>query len=395
MIDFTEIDARQGIRFEQFVQALLRALGWTIDTGAGVGPDGGRDIIATQNESTATGRSRSLRFVVQGKHYAAGGRAVSPTEIDHFDLMPARHNCDGWLLVTSTHLTRNAVDLIEAARINDPRHDFDYWDSGHLRQFLMREECHGVFAEYLPASYARFAHILSPSPAEIRSLASEWLAARNDRGDSFSFDNDSDNSLLGLVLKHGQTLHDLRSLLADEPLSEEFMAVWQSILRRGTDRAPGVVLLNGLRRLQQLRQKGLPERARHCLVSAEISMMSEHRHYKRRYWGEFVVYNGTAPEWTAVQATTGNAYMPPLQLCGALFAFFCAEPGQAASGLVRRGTVSSIPFMGSFSIESTIPLEGAFMPPLDFEVMTDPGSDPVVIACFGFSEFPGQWNMLA
>lgn len=396
VMDFTEIEAGQGIRFEQFVEALLRALGWSIVAGAGVGPDGGRDIIATQTESTATGRSRSRQFVVQCKHHAASGRSVSPREIEHFNLMPATHNCDAWLLVTSKHLTPNTVDIIEAARRTDPAHDFDYWDSGQLREFLMREECHRVFAEYLPASYARFAHILTPSPAEIRTLVSEWLAARNDRGDSFTLDNDSDSSLLGLVVKHRQTLQDLQLLLTDEPLAGEFMALWQSTLARGRGRAPGVVLLNGLCRLHQLRQKGLLERARHGLFCVEISSMAEHRHYKRRSWSEFVIHTGTAPEWTTIRATPGNSYLPPLLLVGAMFAFFCAEPYQAASGLVRFSRNDpEIPFMVSFSVESVISIERTFMPPLDFEFMTDPGSDAVVIAGVGSSEFQGQWNILA
>jgi len=395
-MDFTEIGPQQGLRFEQFVETLLRALGWTIIAGVGVGPDGGRDIIAAQIESTATGRSRIRRFVVQCKHFATSRRSVSPADLGDVALMPALHGCDGWLLVTSTQLTNNAVDIIEAARRTAPAADFDYWDAGQLRDRLMRDECHRVFAEYLPSSYARCAHILTPSPAEIRSLVGEWLGARNNRGESFSLDNDSDAALIGLLVKHGQTLQDLRELLINEPLSDEFMVVWQARLARGRETAPGVVLLNGLRRLHQLRGKGLPESARQNLLVQEISMMVEHRDLKRRYWRESVIHNGTAPAWTTVRATLGNAYLPPVALVGAAFAFFCAERDQGASGLVRFGnTDPGRHFVASYSIESLLQVEHPFMPAVEFELITDPGSDAVVIAVVGYSEFQGQWNMLA
>ena len=146
-VDFTEIEVRPGLALRAIHRdPTARLLGWTIIAGAGKGPDGGRGIIATDTEITATGRDRIRRFVIQCKHYATGGRSVSPNDITNFHLMPEMHQCDGWLLVTSTQLTTNAGNMIKAQRKTSPQHDFDYWDSGRLRKLLMREECHKVFA---------------------------------------------------------------------------------------------------------------------------------------------------------------------------------------------------------------------------------------------------------
>lgn len=383
-IVFTEIEPPdQGLRFEQFVESLLRALGWTIVAGVGKGPDGGRDIIAEITESTATERRRNRRFVIQCKHNAISGRSVSPRDLGNLSLMPEKHNCDGWLLVMSTQLTADALNDIDAARRSAPGADFDYWDYGRLRDRLMREECHEVFAEYLPTSYAHFAHILIPSPAEIRSLVNAWLAVCESRGDLFSLDNDSDTSLTGFFAKHGQKLRDLRALLADQPLHNEFMNLWQSKLVRGEEKASGVVLLNGLRRLHQLRGKGLSEEARHGVLLAEVSAMYEYRDLQRRYWRGSTVFSGIAASWTTVRASN----FPPIFL-EVMLIFFCPERGHAASGLVRLGDNGPERFISSHTIESRLRVKR----PYEFALKMDAGSDPINIVTIAFSEFPGQWT---
>ena len=72
-------------------------------------------------------------------------------------------------------------------------------------------------------------------------LVSRWLDARNDRRDLFSLDHDSNDSLLGFAIAVWYTAEDIRALLTDELLSDEFLAVWRPGNAPGNVRAPGVV----------------------------------------------------------------------------------------------------------------------------------------------------------
>lgn len=394
-IDFTEIELDQGFPFEQFVENLLRTLGWTIIKGAGKGVDGGRDIIASRSERTATGKTRVRKYVIQCKHYAHSGKSVNKNDISDCAYMPKKHDCSGWLLVTSSQLTTDAVEHIEAAKGMQPGADFDYWHCGHLGERLVREECHAVFRQYLPSSYGRFSHILGPSAEEIRSELAAWLSVGHDRMEQFSIDEDTDDSLTSFCLKYGQKLRDLEVLLAEGSLHDEFMHLWQTRLRRPGVKARGVVLLNGLRRLHQLTCKGIPETARQSLVSSEILVMSEYRTMQRRSWDEFIVFRGNAQAWTTIRANPGNSYMSPSS-SEVVLTPYCSELGQAASGCFRVGGSNRVQhFAVGYSIENHLRLPVKLTALVEVEIMTDYGSDPLIVAGTGFSEFPGEWNLLA
>ena len=394
-IDLAEIEAKGGFAFERFAESLLGSLGWRIVLGAGKGPDGGRDIVAAKAETSATGRIRERQFVVQCKHYARTGKSVGADRIADLSLMPAKHNCEGWLLITSTQITDDAVRTIEAARRTSAAHEFDYWDGERLRELLLQDPCRAVFRQYLPGSYARCANILIPHPTEIREIAASWLSSGKGRGERFSLDFDFDESLLALAAAKNHSVADLTELVSDERLSAEFLEIWQQNLARGGEKAPMILALDGLRRLRRLRRKGLSESARAQILHAEVTMMSEHRAMKRRYWRNFVVSNGCSTEWARIQATPENAYLPNLELFGAALIFYCQEPGEAAAGWIRVDDSEPQRFIAAFSVESHLKLNMRFVPPLKFEYKLEEGSDPVRIAGVGFSDFPGRWNFLA
>ena len=274
MIDLSEIEAGgDGFRFERFVESLLECLGWRVLKGAGVGPDGGRDILAARTEESATGRVRERTYVVQCKHYGGSGRSVGQDEVSDCITQPARHCGQGWLLVTSSRLTEGAVQSIDAARSTKPEFEFGYWDSAHLERFLLRDECREVLKQYLPKSYSRCAGRLMPQPSEVREIAKAWLSEK-ERYKLFSLDFDFDESLLSFVAARSFTLADVRTILSDEELTSEFLAIW-SRLKRGETVAPAILLLEGLARLRNLRAKRFSVETREQLLCPQILMMSD------------------------------------------------------------------------------------------------------------------------
>jgi hypothetical protein len=185
MIDLTEIPSDDGFAFERFAEDLLRALGWTVIVGAGKGADGAGTSSPPSGRQARPAARAEVRFPVQCKHYAGSGRSVGGSELSECFLMPAKHGCQGWLLVTSSQLSANATLQMEAARKAVPGTDFDAWDADALRAHLRRDECRKGLAQHLPRSCARCANILTPQPAEVREVIGSWLAAgRTARGGS-------------------------------------------------------------------------------------------------------------------------------------------------------------------------------------------------------------------
>ena len=67
IVDFKEIEDKSGFIFERFIEDLLNARGWRIIVGAGLGPDGGRDIIVSIKESFGTGKATERKYLIQFK----------------------------------------------------------------------------------------------------------------------------------------------------------------------------------------------------------------------------------------------------------------------------------------------------------------------------------------
>src|SRR3989442_1527477 len=78
MIDFSELP-QDGVAFEQLVREILLILDlhprWS-----GIGPDRGRDILATEILSGPLAQSKRL-WLVQCKHFAHAGRSVGRNDV--------------------------------------------------------------------------------------------------------------------------------------------------------------------------------------------------------------------------------------------------------------------------------------------------------------------------
>jgi formylglycine-generating enzyme required for sulfatase activity len=99
-IDFTQIES--GEDFELLCEDLLQAMGFTIEAQVARGPDLGRDIIATKTITDDVGILDTHRYLVECKHYAKGGKSVLERDVGNPVARMATHNCDRYLLATST-----------------------------------------------------------------------------------------------------------------------------------------------------------------------------------------------------------------------------------------------------------------------------------------------------
>ena len=139
-----------GELFEFFVEALLREQSFLIDSRPARGPDGGRDLIAVQRFVDLLGTEHEERILVQCKHYAHGGRAVS--SVGDFRAAMLRHNCPRYLLVTSSTVTEGLKALFEA-HTDDARYPNEranYWTVSDLVRFT--NDAPRLIEQYFPQS---------------------------------------------------------------------------------------------------------------------------------------------------------------------------------------------------------------------------------------------------
>src|ERR1044072_4796321 len=97
---------KDGARFEALVCHLLEAMGYRILERPAVGTEGGRDILIERSIKDFM-TERNERVVVQCKHYAHSGKAVSDGDVGVWQNTMTRYKARGYLLVTDSRVTEN------------------------------------------------------------------------------------------------------------------------------------------------------------------------------------------------------------------------------------------------------------------------------------------------
>ncbi len=105
--------------FEKLILSLLQELGAASAQWTGPGPDAGVDIVAEVPLQDPLGLMSTYRLIVQCKHYANSGRAVSRRDLEslRYAIDRNRDEPSNLLCVTSTAVTRSAGEMI--SQLND------------------------------------------------------------------------------------------------------------------------------------------------------------------------------------------------------------------------------------------------------------------------------------
>jgi hypothetical protein len=135
MLDFTIIES--GEDFEMLCEDLLKSMGFIITRRFSRGSDQGADLIVQKKYEDALGYVDSLRIMVECKHYAKSNRSVREDQIGNIIERTLSHNCNRYLLITSTlpstsvrnqleNITNNPVIGISAA----------FWAKNNLSSYI-------------------------------------------------------------------------------------------------------------------------------------------------------------------------------------------------------------------------------------------------------------------
>lgn len=387
IVDFKEIEHKSGFIFERFIEDLLKALGWRIIIGAGLGPDGGRDIVASINESSGTGMVKERKYLIQCKHNAHSNKTVMPGDISDFSLMPKRHDTEGWLLVTSTRVSENVVQNIDAAN-KVGRACFDYWDGKEIEKRVLFEDCREVLKRYFPNSYARNTHLIIPALIEVQGLVAEWQNHFRDYASNFVVTPEIEKIIYSSIASERVTLQETRELLFSESLVSGFMDIWMRKLKKGQEPGEMVLLILGLKQLHNLKDKGLPDSAIEEIVTKELVLTAHHRDMKRKNWQKFLVHKGQDYDWTSFIVQYGQSYIPPgISICGLNLIVYCENYGEAASGVAKmEGVEQRARFVASYQLETNMSFKKFPLNiPFSIDYKLDDGSDPVLFLSVGYA----------
>lgn len=133
-IDFTQIET--GEEFELLCEDLLKAMGFTIEAKVARGPDLGKDIIATKVVTDDVEFSETHRYLFECKHYAKSGKSVQEGDIGSPIARMGTHNCDRYVLVTSTVPAEKTRVQLASIPNTVPHYRAATWSHADLARFL-------------------------------------------------------------------------------------------------------------------------------------------------------------------------------------------------------------------------------------------------------------------
>jgi formylglycine-generating enzyme required for sulfatase activity len=159
-IDFTQIES--GEEFELLCDDLLQAMGFSIEAKVARGPDLGKDIIAAQTVTDRAGFSETHRYLVECKHYAKSGKSVQEQDIGNTIARMGTHQCDRYILVTSTVPSEKVRVQLASIPNVVPHYRATTWSKGDLARLL---------DEHLDVRERHFPSDVVPAPTPAGALA--------------------------------------------------------------------------------------------------------------------------------------------------------------------------------------------------------------------------------
>jgi hypothetical protein len=153
MIDFKEIPHSNNDTWEQFARDFLEGLGFFIESPPDRGPDGGKDMLITEEVVGKLHRYR-FRWLVSCKHFAHSGSAVN--ENDHEKNILERvkgFRADGFIGFYST-LPSSGLNLrLTQLKNNDEIRDYRIFDGRIIENHLLTKGYSQLPYRYFPASH--------------------------------------------------------------------------------------------------------------------------------------------------------------------------------------------------------------------------------------------------
>jgi hypothetical protein len=183
-LDLAQIET--GERFELFCSELLKSMGFKIARSPSRGPDRGVDLIATSSTIDDLGFELDVRMAVECKHFAGSQRSVTEAAVGNIVERTLSHNCNRYLLITSTIPSSSLAHQIEGIN-NNPSIPLraNVWSAADIERLVQK---HQLVAKRF--SQARTRKDPAPKPKKQRSkqIVAEELPRRYRETDAMACD---------------------------------------------------------------------------------------------------------------------------------------------------------------------------------------------------------------
>ena len=181
LIDFSEIDT-DGEIWELFARDFLQELGFFIENTPDRGPDGGKDILVSEQLTGNLNRYK-FRWLVSCKHYATSNKSV--TEKDEINIQERvdSFEADGFIGFYSTIPSSGLNNRLVGLKNNGKIKDYRVFDSKLIENYLIRIGYSKLLMRYLPESYKKIkpTHLITSEfiPLYCASCGKELIESLN------------------------------------------------------------------------------------------------------------------------------------------------------------------------------------------------------------------------
>lgn len=151
MIDFSEIP-EDGEVWELFARDFLQEHGFFIESSPDRGPDGGKDLIVSEQLKGQLGNYR-FRWLVSCKHFAKSGKSVQERDELNIRERIESHNADGFIGFYSTIPSSGFNSRLRELRQYGKIKDFKIFDHQLIESILIRVGFSQILMRYFPTSY--------------------------------------------------------------------------------------------------------------------------------------------------------------------------------------------------------------------------------------------------
>ncbi|QLH71679.1 restriction endonuclease [Rhodopseudomonas palustris] len=158
-LDFSELSSKPtGENLEGLVRLIGERLGLAVSW-TGRGADQGRDLIFTETQTGQIG-STPVRWLVSCKDNSKTNQSVSEQDVGSVLDKVRQHNCDGFLLATTTTVGTALKAKLDALQSNpqDPVQT-RVWDRFAITSMLLSEQFADLLRQFFPREMAKNAAI--------------------------------------------------------------------------------------------------------------------------------------------------------------------------------------------------------------------------------------------
>lgn len=150
MIDFKEISHSDD--WELFSRDLLSEEGFFIESSPDRGPDGGKDLLISEQLKGNLGNYK-FRWLVSCKHFAHSGKAVNESDEKNILERVKSFKADGFLGVYSTLPSSGLNTRLNQLRENNEIKDFMIFDKKRIESILLKIGYSEILQRYFPKSF--------------------------------------------------------------------------------------------------------------------------------------------------------------------------------------------------------------------------------------------------